>query len=88
MKLVELDIEDLILLLVDGIVDVIDVGGEVIRLYIPPTELDKHVNIRNVAHSKRNGIVTVHRSYIGSKAIVIPIPKEMVENKIENENKK
>lgn len=80
MRLVELNVDDLILLLVDGIADVMDVSGEVVRLYIPPTELDKYVNIRKVLYSKRNGIVTIHKSYIGGKAIVIPIPKEMIEN--------
>ena len=80
MRLVELNIDDLILLLVDGIADVMDVSGEIVRLYIPPSELDKYVNIRKVLYSKRNGIVTVHKSYIGGKAIVIPIPKEMIES--------
>ena len=79
MRLVELNVDDLILLLLDGIADVMDVSGEVVRLYIPPNELDRYVNIRKVLHSKRNGIVTIHKSYIGGKAIVIPIPKEMIE---------
>ncbi|RLI76405.1 hypothetical protein DRO97_00860 [Archaeoglobales archaeon] len=85
MRLVELSVDDLILLLIDGLADVIDVSGEVVRLYIPPTELDKYVNIRKVLYSKRNGIVTIHKSYIGGKAIVIPIPKEMINSESESE---